>query len=117
MTQPDSLAMSTKFCHACGNRIDATANMCRYCGAMQPGQHVATNRTNAVTEKRLLPAMLLFFFLGVFGAHRFYVGKIGTGVLMLLTLGGLGIWWLVDLIMLVTGNFKDKQGEAITEWT
>lgn len=45
--------------------------------------------------------------------HRFYVGKIGTGILQLVTLGGLGIWALVDFIMIVTGNFKDKQGMAI----
>jgi TM2 domain-containing membrane protein YozV len=69
------------------------------------------------TDKRILPAGLLCFFLGVFGAHRFYVGKIGTGLLQLFTLGGLGIWMLVDLIMLVSGEFKDKEGNRITEWT
>ena len=53
----------------------------------------------------------------MFGAHRFYVGKIGTGVLQLVTLGGLGIWMLVDLIMVITGEFKDKEGNRITEWT
>ena len=109
--------MTTKFCHACGNKIDQTANMCRYCGVMQPGHNVSRPSSTSVTEKRLLPAILLFFFLGIFGAHRFYVGKIGTGILMLCTLGGLGIWWLVDLIMMVTGNFTDKAGEKVTEWT
>jgi TM2 domain-containing membrane protein YozV len=69
------------------------------------------------TEKRILPAGLLCFFLGVFGAHRFYVGKIGTGLLQLFTLGGLGIWMLVDLILLVSGEFRDKEGNRITEWT
>ena len=84
---------------------------------MQPGRGVTQPTSRSVTEKRLLPAILLLFFLGVFGAHRFYVGKIGTGILQLLTLGGLGIWWLVDLIMIVTGNFTDKSGEKVTEWT
>ena len=115
MTQPGPIATMTKFCHACGNKIDATANMCRYCGAMQPGVAVMNQPSN--TDKRLLPAFLLLFFLGVFGAHRFYVGKIGTGILQLVTLGGLGIWWLVDLIMMLTGNFKEKGGEKITQWT
>lgn len=69
------------------------------------------------SERRILPALLLCFFLGVFGAHRFYVGKIGTGVLELLTLGGFGIWWLVDMILILTGTFRDGDGQKITEWT
>jgi len=52
-------------------------------------------------------------FFGVFGAHRFYVRKIGTGLLQLATFGGLGIWWLVDMIMILLGKFKDKKGIAI----
>ena len=66
------------------------------------------------SEKGFVPAILLCFFLGALGVHRFYVGKIGTGILQLFTLGGLGIWALVDFIMIVTGNFKDKQGLVIT---
>jgi TM2 domain-containing membrane protein YozV len=69
------------------------------------------------TDKRILPAFILCFLLGVFGAHRFYVGKIGTAVAMLLTIGGLGIWALVDLILIATGSFKDANGIRITEWT
>ena len=69
------------------------------------------------SERRILPALLLCFFLGVFGAHRFYVGKIGTGILELLTLGGFGIWWLVDMILILTGTFRDGDGQKITEWT
>ena len=60
-----------------------------------------------------LALFLLTFFFGVLGVHRFYVGKIGTGVLMLITLGGLGIWFLVDLILVVTGQFTNKDGQKI----
>jgi len=70
-----------------------------------------------MSDKRILPAFLLCFFLGIFGAHRFYVGKIGTGILQLVTLGGLGIWALVDFIMIIVGAFTDKSGAKITEWT
>lgn len=62
------------------------------------------------SPKGFVPAILLCFFLGMLGVHRFYVGKIGTGILMLITFGGLGIWVLIDFIMIVCGKFKDKDG-------
>jgi len=60
---------------------------------------------------------VLCFFFGIFGFHRFYVGKIWTGILQILTLGGLGIWALIDFIMIIVGAFTDKQGNKITLWT
>lgn len=63
-----------------------------------------------------MTCLLLCFFLGFFGAHRFYVGKIGTGILMLCTVGGLGVWWLVDLIFISCGDFRDKEGRRIVKW-
>jgi TM2 domain-containing membrane protein YozV len=45
--------------------------------------------------------------------HRFYVGKIGTGILQIVTFGGLGLWVLIDFIMILLGNFKDKDGQAL----
>jgi hypothetical protein len=63
-----------------------------------------------------LPALLLCFFLGWAGAHRFYVGKIGTGILMLLTGGVFGVLWLIDFILLIVGAFTDKAGNRLTEW-
>ena len=65
------------------------------------------------SEKGFVPTLLLAFFLGGLGVHRFFVGKIGTGILQLVTLGGLGIWILIDLIMIILGSFKDKQGLPI----
>ena len=78
-----------------------------------PAENVAAGSS----DKKILPAFLLCFFLGFLGLHRFYVGKIGTGVLMIFTLGGLGIWALIDLIMIVVGSFTDKEGNKLTEWT
>jgi len=69
------------------------------------------------TDKRILPAFLLCFLLGVFGAHRFYVGKTGTAILMIVTIGGLGIWALIDLILIIVGAFTDANGVKITQWT
>ena len=66
-----------------------------------------------VSEKGFVPALLLCFFLGAFGIHRFYVGKVGTGILMLLTLGGIGVWTLIDFVMIAVGKFKDKEGNVL----
>ncbi len=69
---------------------------------------------NEKTEKSVVVALILCFFLGGFGIHRFYVGKVGTGILQLLTLGGLGIWALIDLILIISGKFKDKNGNLLS---
>lgn len=65
------------------------------------------------SDKDWLTTLLLCLFLGGLGIHRFYVGKTGTGILQLITLGGCEIWSLIDLIMIVTGSFSDKDGYAI----
>jgi TM2 domain-containing membrane protein YozV len=97
------------YCRGCGKQIHSTASVCPHCGAPQsvPG----------VSDKKILPAFLLCFFVGFLGVHRFYVGKIGTGILQILTFGGLGIWVLIDFIMILVGGFTDKQGRKLTQWT
>ncbi len=62
-------------------------------------------------------ALPVAFLLGVFGAHRFYVGKTGTGLLMLGTLGGMGLWWLYDLILIAAGEFRDADGRRVVRWS
>mgnify|MGYP001265022710 CR=1 FL=1 len=59
---------------------------------------------------------LLGWIIGIAGIHRFYCGKIGTGILMLVTLGGLGIWTLIDVIMIAVGSFKDKEERWVLNW-
>jgi TM2 domain-containing membrane protein YozV len=72
--------------------------------------------SEAISPKSRLAAALFCLFLGCFGAHRFYLKKTGTAILMLLTLGGLGIWALVDLIFILTGSFRDREGKRIYRW-
>jgi len=71
-------------------------------------------KPNSQSQNQWIVVLLLAFFLGFIGAHRFYVGKNGTGILMMLTLGGIGLWVLYDLIIIITGNFKTKEGNKIS---
>jgi TM2 domain-containing membrane protein YozV len=106
--------MPMVFCSRCGKEIHDSAISCPSCGAMQgirpPAQF-------SITQERILPVFLLCFFLGVLGVHRFYVGKVGTGIVQLLTFGGAGLWALVDLIVIICGAFTDEHGNKITQWT
>ena len=111
------------YCTACGKQIHESAPSCPGCGAPQQARTPAVAASGgyvparSATDKRILPAAILCFVVGVFGAHRFYVGKIGSAIAMIFTLGGLGVWVLIDFIMIVTGSFRDSEGVRITEWT
>ncbi|MCP4179419.1 MAG: TM2 domain-containing protein [bacterium] len=63
-----------------------------------------------VSERSFIVTLLLCIFLGYLGIHRFYAGKVGTGILMLVTCGLGGIWVIIDLILIILGVFKDKEG-------
>lgn len=65
--------------------------------------------------KSKVVALILSIFLGALGIDRFYLGYIGTGILKLITCGGFGIWWLIDLIMIATGKLKPKDGSEYAE--
>ncbi|MDD2297399.1 MAG: TM2 domain-containing protein [Sphaerochaetaceae bacterium] len=98
-----------KYCHSCGKSISKQAEICPYCGVRvgaPPSSYFEEHRTWIIV-------LLLCLFVGPLGIHRFFVGKRGTGILMLLTLGGFGIWVIIDLILIVTGNFTDANGMII----
>lgn len=67
------------------------------------------------SPKSRLATLLLLLLLGL-GLQRFYVGKWGTGILYILTFAGLGIWFVVDLVLILMGSFTDKQGRVVTNW-
>jgi len=106
-----------KYCEHCGELIHREAVVCPKCGrALGPLREKLEGKEGA-SEKSRLVAILLCWFLGVFGIHRFYVGKIGTGILWLLTFGLVGIGSLVDLILIAAGTFRDKGGKKLLLWT
>lgn len=63
-----------------------------------------------MSNKSKSTTFLLCYFFGALGVHRFYLGKLITGILMLITGGGLLIWWFIDLYLIISGRLKDKQG-------
>ena len=97
------------FCQNCGAEINDKAVVCVKCGCAVNGVKI----NQEVESKEWLIVLLLCFFLGAFGVHRFYVGKTGTGVAQLLTCGGCGIWALIDFIMILVGSFTDAKGNPI----
>ena len=68
------------------------------------------------SEKSRGVATALATLLGPFGAHRFYLGRPESGAVMVLTLGGLGIWWIYDLILIASGSFRDGEGRLVSRW-
>ena len=69
-----------------------------------------------ISQKSRTATLLLCLFFGGLGIHRFYVGKTGTGILQILTLGGMGIWTLIDFIYIIVGSFTDKESKLVLEW-
>jgi TM2 domain-containing membrane protein YozV len=67
----------------------------------------------ATEQRSWMVTLLLSIFLGSFGIDRFYLGYIGLGIAKLLTAGGCGIWWLIDLIFIITGKMVDAEGQPL----
>lgn len=107
------------YCSKCGAQIDDAAVICPRCGCptqnYRPG-YQPNRRTENCSPKSRLVALLLCIFLGTLGIHRFYVGKVGTGVIWLLTMGCFGIGWLVDVILIACGSFSDSAGFLVLDW-
>lgn len=104
---------NTKFCKHCGEQIPADAVICTKCGCQvenlntdnaNPNVIINNTNTNVVgggKAKNKWVAFCLCFFLGALGAHKFYEGKVGLGILYLFTCGLFGIGWLIDIIKIL----------------
>jgi len=66
------------------------------------------------SDKQKIVAALLCLFLGYFGVHRFYLGYTSIGIIQIFTLGGCGIWWIIDFIMILTGGLKDADSKELS---
>ena len=73
-------------------------------------------REPEVSKRSRGVALLLSFFGGVFGLHRFYVDKPGTAIAMICTFGGFGIWYLYDLVLIAAGEFRDSDDLPLRQW-
>jgi predicted RNA-binding Zn-ribbon protein involved in translation (DUF1610 family) len=96
------------FCSSCGAVIKREAEICPKCGVRQ-------KKSSSISEASMNYNTLLWLsiLLGEFGVDHFYVGKTGSGILKLCTLGGCGVWWILDIIKVFNGKFTDKDGNVI----
>lgn len=121
---PRDESSKTVYCVRCGSDMRLDDRFCRNCGWDSSYTSVSappTPRQRAplppnTSERNRLTALLLCVLLGWVGAHRFYLGKIGTGILWLVTLGFLGIGVLFDLVMIATGECRDIDGKPVLRW-
>jgi TM2 domain-containing membrane protein YozV len=122
------------FCPKCGQQTTEDQAFCASCGAplTEAARRGAAVPATGISPKSRLATSLLAFFLGYFGAHRFYIGKTGTAIVMLV-LGivgiplcfvfvgipiviGVSVWRLVDFILAVAGKMEDSNGLLIEKW-
>lgn len=119
--------LDEKYCESCGSIIKKAAELCPKCGVRQipvgfnngglPNVQSYQAQNPAVTNmgpgKDWLTAFLLCWFLGLFGAHRFYTGHTAIGIVQLFTLGCCGVWAFIDFIIIITGHFVDVNGQSL----
>jgi TM2 domain-containing membrane protein YozV len=105
-------------CPSCGGATPNPGQLCPNCDAKQRDIFNLSPPTPATPsagpdQNKFLITLLLCLFVGNLGVHRFYTGHIAIGVVQLLTGGGCLIWWLIDFILIVSGSFKDAEGNPI----
>ena len=97
--------MGTRYCQSCGQEVQPGAEICVKCG-----MKLAT-----WSDKEWVLALIFSILLGYFGVDRFYLGYVGLGILKLMTIGGCGVWWLVDVILVALNKLPDAQGRPLRQ--
>jgi TM2 domain/zinc-ribbon domain len=107
--------MRPNYCPRCGHELAADQRYCSQCALpIAPDERVYDDFE--VSPRSRLVALVLCVLLGFLGVHRFYVDRIGSGVVWLLTGGVFGIGWLIDIVRIAAGDFRDREGLPLLEW-
>jgi len=113
------LADNAEYCINCGQRPLLGYRYCQSCGQETvPGAEICVKcgvRLGRGGEKDWMVALILSILLGTFGVDRFYLGYVGLGIVKLVTFGGCGIWWLVDVILIAMNKLPDAQGNPLRQ--
>ena len=113
---PRQAAPGMMFCRNCAAQIPREAYLCVHCGVRVAGPlDPIESALFPAGGRSWLVTLLLALFLPLTGFHRFYTGQVVSGLLQLLTAGGFGIWWLIDVIRIAVGSFRDADGRLLVK--